>query len=352
MDWQIRSPASANPSETSELPVVDFFTERLKTTDVVLFPQKFELSGDPNKVLGEEAEKKVIDHVSKCKIPGIKIICFHHLRVIGRKPSILREVDLCCFISYQGRYYILMLEVKCNANIRKSNATRKKAIAQLRAFPNTAEIECNVLTDKVQTHVVWPFMEPVEPCERCERQHPSLYERPAACQQPGTQRRTNPEPWGLHLFKDKFDGDEFSKWLHSIVENTSKAVDQYVFDSVLQFVTHQSVGVLYDETVKSFCILGKDQEMLVQMNERPLDQPTVIYGLAGTGKTIAIMARIQHVLSKLTETSKAIYLTSEENAIRLVKRQLEVCNIDLVSFPNPLAPGSGLANKTPVHSPI
>ena len=74
---------------------------------------------------------------------------------------------------------------------------------------------------------------------------------------------------------------------------------------------------------------GKDQEMLVQMNERPLDQPTVIYGLAGTGKTIAIMARIQHVLSKLTETSKAIYLTSEENAIRLVKRQLEVCNIDL-----------------------
>ena len=135
----------------------------------------------------------------------------------------------------------------------------------------------------------------------------------------------------LHLFKDKFDGDEFSKWLHSIVENTSKAVDQHVFDSVLQFVTHQSVGVLYDETVKSFCILGKDQEMLVQMNERPLDQPTVIYGLAGTGKTISIMARIQqqHVLNKLTKYSKAIYLTSEENAIKLVKRQLEACNIDL-----------------------
>ena len=46
--------------------MVEIFTEKLKTSNVVLAPPTFELSGDPNKVLGEEAEKKVIDSMKKC----------------------------------------------------------------------------------------------------------------------------------------------------------------------------------------------------------------------------------------------------------------------------------------------
>ena len=65
------------------------------------------------------------------------------------------------------------------------------------------------------------------------------------------------------------------------------------------------------------------------MSEQPLGQPTVIYGLAGTGKTIVIMARLQRISSQLSASSKAIYLTSEENATRMVKQQLQACNIDL-----------------------
>ena len=141
--------------------------------------------------------------------------------------------------------------------------------------------------------------------------------------------RTQPEPPGFHLFKDKFDGDEFSKWIHSIVNDCSKAVEKDVFNCVLQFITRLSVGVLYDETVRSFCILGKDQERLLSLSEQPLGQPTVIYGLAGTGKTIVIMARLQRISSQLSASSKAIYLTSEENATRMVKQQLQACNIDL-----------------------
>ena len=45
-----------------------------------------------------------------------------------------------------------------------------------------------------------------------------------------------------------------------------------------------SVGVLCDETARSFCILGKHQEKLLSLSEQPLDQPTVIYGLAGMVK--------------------------------------------------------------------
>ena len=42
--------------------------------------------------------------------------------------------------------------------------------------------------------------------------------------------------------------------------------------------------------------LGEDAEKgLFDKEEQPLTEPTFIYGLAGTGKTITIMARIQHI---------------------------------------------------------
>ena len=144
----------------------------------------------------EEAERTVIDHVQKCNIPGIKIVCFHHVRVIGGSPSILREVDFCCFVYFQGRFYILILEVKCNAISKKSGGTRKKANAQLKTFTEMLQDELNVQTDKLQTHAVWPRMDPTELCSVCGKSHPSLYEKPKDCRQPGTQSRTNPDPPG------------------------------------------------------------------------------------------------------------------------------------------------------------
>ena len=91
-----------------------------------------------------------------------------------------------------------------------------------------------------------------------------------------------------------------------------------------------------DEIVKSFCILGQEQAKLVKRPEQALNEPTVIYGLAGTGKTISIMARIQHISGQLDALSRAIYFTSEDNAIEMVKKKLEACNIDLthITFAN------------------
>ena len=256
--------------------------------------------------------------------------------MIGGHPSIIREVDQCCFITYQGRHYILVTEVKCNADIKKSGGTRKKAITQLNTFTEMLGIELNVPTDKLQTHAVWPNMEPTEPCSSCKGRHPSLYEKPRACQQSGTQQRTNPEPNGFHVFKDKFDGNEFSQWIKGIVTDPSLAVEESVFDGVLEFVARHCVGVLYDEVVKSFCILGDDQAKLVKRPEQPLREPTIIYGLGGTGKTISIMARIQHISGSLGPTSRALYVSFEDNVIEMVKKKLEACNVDLthITFAN------------------
>ena len=338
MALSVHRPAVTDPGGSSGLSVVGFFTEKLKTSNVVLVPPSFELSGDPNKLLGEEAEKKVIESFDKCgrDIPGIQVICFHGVRVIGGSPTIIREVDQCCFLTFKDRRYVLVTEVKCNADIKKSGGTRKKAIVQLNAFIEMLGNELKIPTDQLQTHAVWPNMEPTEPCRSCQGRHPSLYEKPRACQQSGTQQRANPEAPGFHVFKDKFDGDEFSDWIKSIVDDPFKAVDEVIYDSILQFVTRHCVGVLYDESVKSFCILGKDQAQLVKTPEQPLNDPTVIYGLGGTGKTISIMARIQHVSSQLNAASRAIYFTFEDNAIEMVKKRLEACNVDLthITFTN------------------
>ena len=225
MAMVVHRPALTSPTDMNGLSVTDFFTEKLKTSNIVLVPPSFEFSGE-QKRLSEEAERKGLDSVDKCvgDIPGLQILCFHGVRVIGGSPSIIREVDQCCFFTYQGRHYVLVMEVKCNEIVKKSNPTRKKAITQLSTFTEMLRNELNVPTEQLQTHSVWPRMEPNDACEICRGTHLSLYEKPKACQQPGTQARINPEPQGFHIFKDKFLGDNFSQWIKSIVMKPSLAV--------------------------------------------------------------------------------------------------------------------------------
>ena len=149
MAMVVHRPALASPTDKNGLFVTEFFTEKLKNSNIVLVPPSFEFSGDPRKKLGEEAEKKVVDSLEKCvqDIPGLEILCFHDVRVIGGLPSIIREVDQCCFLTYQGRHYVLGMEVKCNADIKKSGGTRKKAMTQLNTFTEMLRDELNVPTD-------------------------------------------------------------------------------------------------------------------------------------------------------------------------------------------------------------
>ena len=314
----------AVPQAPVGVSVREYFEEQLLEGPLSLVPKSYELTGNPKRRKGELAEKAVCDMIEKCSksIPGIKIVSFHGRRVIGGRPphTIIREVDQCSFITYQGRRYIFIKEVKCNTDAKKSGPARKKAISQLKSFTELLRSKLNVQIDKLQVHTVWPNMEPMQFCTSCSGNHDSLYEKPEACRQPGTQARENPEPRGFHIFKDKFDTDiSGSNWITSIVSDPSKAVEESVFDRVLEFVAQHSKGVLYDETVKSFCILGEDQTKLLQRPEQNLSRPTVIYGLGGTGKTISILARIQQISRHLSDSRKALYMCFQDNAIAMVK---------------------------------
>ena len=51
--------AVTTPEDSSGLSVADYFSEKVKASDVILVPPIFEPSGDPNRASGEEAEKRV-----------------------------------------------------------------------------------------------------------------------------------------------------------------------------------------------------------------------------------------------------------------------------------------------------
>ena len=354
-------PAVGKPQDVNGVSVTEHFRDKLVRDKVVLIPHEFTFSGDPRKSLGEQAEKVLFDLVAKCKedIPGVEIISFHGIRVVGMSPTIIREVDSCSFVTYQGRHYVLITEVKCNSEISKSGQARKKAISQVDTFRDMLRSEIKIpdsVVDNFQVHVFWPNMSPTEACPSCAGRHPSLHEKPPACLQPGTQRRAKPEPPGFHLFQDVTVGDAFSDWVRSIISDPSKAVVSDVYERALGFVTRHCVGVLYDQTVGRFCILGSDQRKLVHWAEQPLEKPLIIYGLSGTGKTISILARIQRISPKLDANHKVLFICFEDNVIEMAEMKLKACQIDLtyIHFENVNSQSCQLGNifedETKLHN--
>ena len=145
MPLSVQRPAVASPEAPPGISVRAFFEEQLSLSPVAFVPKNYDLSGDPKKKLGEEAEEKVFHTVAQVgnEIPGIQIVCFHSVRVIAGCPIILREVDFCLFITYQDRHYIVIKEVKCNANPESSRGTSKKAMSQLKTFKDDPQLANN-----------------------------------------------------------------------------------------------------------------------------------------------------------------------------------------------------------------
>ena len=89
MALSVQRPAVSSPQAPPGVSVRRFFEDQHATSCVAFVPKNYEFSGDPNRKLGEEAEKKVYDMIAKCgdDISGIKIVCFHGARVIGGNPA-------------------------------------------------------------------------------------------------------------------------------------------------------------------------------------------------------------------------------------------------------------------------
>ena len=146
----VHRPPVSKPEDDPMISVRAFYEEQLATDPVTFVPKKYDFSGVEQRKLGEEAEKKVADMIRKAgnDIPGIKMVCFQGVRVVGACPIKLklklREVDVCLFVTYKGKHYILVMEVKCCAKPESSRSHSKKAITQLRTFRDMLANELKV----------------------------------------------------------------------------------------------------------------------------------------------------------------------------------------------------------------
>ena len=331
MALSVARPATSSLKTKPSVTVTEYFVNQQAKANAVLVPSKYQFSGDPSRLLGEQAEELVVKSLEQCPvgIPGLKLLVFHGLRIIGKRPGILREVDTITFAQYNNLHYILFKEVKCNQFPKRREGTRKKAVDQLTCQLDILATELGIPTANIQRNVVWPNMPPTEPCTACGGAHPSLYERPAACRQRGTQPRTNPEPPGFHLFQDTFQGTAFEAWMRSKVSDPQLAVSQDVYSKVLQYVTEKCYGVLLDQTVGSFCLLSPQQHSLVTGPQNTLTNALLVVGRGGTGKTTAAEARVQFIIPWLSPTSKALYVYFDDNVKKMVTSKLIACQVDL-----------------------
>ena len=343
MALSVARPATSSLQARSGISVTAYYEDQLATTDVVLVPLTYELSGDPARQLGEQAEEKVVHRLQEAAadIPGLQLIVFHGLRVVGRKPALLRECDSLTLATYNQQHYIFAQEVKCNQDPQTSNNTRKKAITQLNALFSILSAELGIPTGRIQRSVAWTRMAPTEACGACGGSHPPLYEKPPECRQPGTSPRSDPEPPGFHLFEDTFTRAGFTAWLHTKVTDGQLAVDPDTYRKVLEYATQQCVGVLLDQTVGTFCILSPEQHRLVTRLNDSLSLALFVLGLGGTGKTVCVGARIQfiYLAGWLGPHSKVMFVYFHQNVqsmmlARLTAASVDLSHVDFVDYSN------------------
>ena len=88
---------------------------KFNIADVVTVPENF--PHDRVLSMGQQAEKTVFDTIKHSKIPGEKIVFFNDTRVIGSRndleEDVIREADFQVHVTYDGRMYLFMFEVKC-----------------------------------------------------------------------------------------------------------------------------------------------------------------------------------------------------------------------------------------------
>ena len=115
----------------------------------------------------------------------------------------------------------------------------------MRNFEQLKQAELKVTTDKIRYHAVWPNMERNYSVSFAQAAIPSLRRsrsHVASQELNPRQTKSKSKSKGFHLFKDMFNGDNFSSWMLAQVSDLQLAVDYQTYESVLQFAARDRVG--------------------------------------------------------------------------------------------------------------
>ena len=289
---------------------------------------------------GDMAEFIVFERLrGAASIPGLSITLFHGRSYAGHKSHdeglIPREVDFAAFLRYKGRSKILMLEVKGSTDKSKPSSlskTRAHAMSQLTAhreiFGHEHTIPSSVL-ELVTSYVAWPQLSGIESCDTCSEGHPRFQAKPQTCKQRGN---NNPAIQANHLFSEKLsNSDVFNAWFIKFLDCEDGGVSEKIWTNFLNIFLLLSVGCLYDELENTFILLNKKQYNLQLRPRQSMSRPLFIYGPAGSGKTLSVLAMMErlHKKGEISEKRQVLYVCDNPEVHLYVRLELKKQSIPL-----------------------
>ena len=183
----------------------------------------------------------------------MKLLLFSGQRYMGKRgpdDEIVGEEDFSVFIEFAGKYFIMLIEVKCIEE--QNNSHRKKATHQLRNHCKVLEVSHgipNSEVNKIKLQSTWPRLNREYTCPHCSNQH-LVYQRVPVGYPRNNQERQEYETPGWHVFKKTFQNQaKFNNWLkHSLAKEN--AMEIRCWNKILQIHTQHACGALYDQINK------------------------------------------------------------------------------------------------------
>ena len=271
-----------------------------------MVPRSFSRSGDPAKEQAENAEELVYKRLQECGLSGV---VFHGREYTKKRDDGLgmtfKEHDFV-FLERTGK--VCLLEVKSSADQLtkgvlflsggKSIAdSRRTAMHQLQTHIKFFHEKFCVGQQVLAQCILWPFL--------------SRYNQTK-------QERFRKDTELKHAFADiLMDQESFNMWMLRVMENVTP-LDKLTWTKLLQWFVLLSCGVVLEEIegLQNSLYVILSQEQLDAISREPMgsDQPLVIDGPAGSGKSLLI-------LLKLAELWKEGLLAQESQAVVLCGRK-------------------------------
>ncbi|KAL1505915.1 hypothetical protein ABEB36_005364 [Hypothenemus hampei] len=291
----------------SEFPTVE------SQTIVHSIPKEFSRTGQEQAC---KAEKLVFDRLMglhTLQLPNLWIMFFHNASYGGYSKKnlelwklIIREHDFVVFVKFMDKHYVILMEVK-STNDRATIIDNVEVIADSKSIKNnkrSAEHQlrdhCEILknsmkidniSEKIQCYIMWPFL---------------------------GQNTTDPKQqkvkrWvqdgNLHVFQDTIaEQDIFNIWFQNEIIS-GHSCNTNTFMLLLKRFVILSCGVFMDEIDKNLLALLTQEQMKVLQNIHG-QRPLVVHGIAGTGKTLLILKKLQWLYEngQLNDKYKALYI--------------------------------------------
>ena len=191
-------------------------------------------------------------------------------------------------------------------------------------------------TDKILLLTVWPFLSKERKCENpncATGSHPRFQEEPKECWSSGMTSPPQYDSKIQHLFKEDLEVGNIEELLKNMVSENQ--IEEETWTKLLIRHTTLSCGVLYDTMAKKFVLLGQDQLNLYDSPEHYIMEPKIIEGLAGTGKTITIAAKLEklfkegEISGKHPKDPKAVYICFSSQMVQQMKLLLDKSNVNM-----------------------